>query len=239
MTIRLDVMTYQGVEVDPKKVEAVKGYPRSLTPIDIQSFQGFAKYYCQFVEGFSTICDLFTTVTKKKMMFEWSKKCEKSFQELKYRLTSAPILTLSRSGTGFVVQCDASRVGLGCVLMQDCNVISCASRELKIHEKTYPTQDIELGDVVFALKLWRHYLYGVHVDVYTDHKSLQYVFMQRELNLCKMRWLELLKVFYMSVFYHSGKTNVVADALSQLSMRSMSHIDDEKKDLVKEVQQLA
>ena len=112
-----------------------------------------------------------------------SETCEKIFQELKDRLTSALILTLPRSGEGYVVYCDASRVGLGCVLLQDGKVIAYASRHLKIHEKNYPTHDLELVVVVFALKFWRHYLYGVHVDVFTDHKCLQYVFTQRELNI--------------------------------------------------------
>ena len=144
--------------------------------------------------------------------------CEKSFQELKDRLTSAPVLTLPKSGENYTVYCDASRVGLGCVLMQAGKVIAYASRQLKVHEKNYPTHDLELAAVVFALKLWRHYLYGVHVDVFTDHKSLQYVFTQRELNLRQRRWLELLKDYDMNVHYHPGKANVVADALSRMSM---------------------
>ena len=91
-------------------------------------------------------------------------------------------------------------------------IVACASRQLKVHEKSFPTNDIELVAVVFALKIWMHYLYGVHIDVYTDHKSLQYVFTQKELNLSQRRWLELLKDYNMSVFYHPIKANVVADA---------------------------
>ena len=102
---------------------------------------------------------------------------------MKTRLTSAPVLTFPDGVDGFVVYCDASRVGLGCVLMQKGKVIAYASRQLKPHEKNYPTHDLELAAVVFTLKIWRHYLYGVHVDVFTNHKSLQYVFTQRELNL--------------------------------------------------------
>ena len=131
------------------------------------------------MDGFSTFCDLLIILTKKKVIFEWSEICEKSYQELKDQFTSAPSLTLWRRGAGYVVYCDASREDLGCVLMQDCKVIAYASRELRIHEKNYPTHDLELDDVVFALKLGIHYLYVVHVDVYTDHKILQYVFMQR------------------------------------------------------------
>ena len=101
------------------------------------------------------------------------------------------------------------------------------------------THDLELAAAVFALKIWRHYLYGVHVDVFTDHKSLQYVFSQKDLNLRQRRWLELLKNYDMSVLYHLGKANVVADALSRLSMGSVAHVEDEKKELVREVHRLA
>ncbi|WMV37258.1 hypothetical protein MTR67_030643 [Solanum verrucosum] len=106
------------------------------------------------------------------MKFQWSEACEKSFKESKKRLTTAPVLTLPEGTQGFVVYYDASRVGLGCVLMQNGKVIAYVSRHLKVNEKNYPTHDLELAAVVFALKIWRHYLYGVHVDVFTDHKSL-------------------------------------------------------------------
>ena len=134
---------------------------------------------------------------------------------MKTRLTSAPVLTLPDGVDGFVVYCDASYVGFGFVLMQKGKVITDASRQLKPHEKNYPTHDLELADVVFALKIWRHYLYCIYVDVFTDHKSLQYIFTQKELNLRQRRWLELLKDYDMSVLYHSSKANVVADAFSQ------------------------
>ena len=127
------------------------------------------------MEGFSIIATPLTTLTKKKVKFEWSETFESSFQELKQSLTSSLVLILSRSGEGYVVYYDAFRVGLGCVLMQDGKVIAYALRQLKIHKKNYPTHDFELAVVVFVLKHWRHYLYDVHVDLYTDHKSLQYV----------------------------------------------------------------
>ena len=112
---------------------------------------------------------------------------------MKDRLTSAPMLTLQKGRKGFVVHCDASRVGLGCVLMQHGKVVAYASRKFKVNERNYQTHDLELVAVVFSWKIWRHYLYGVNVDVYTDHKSLQYVFTQKYLNLRQTRWLELLK----------------------------------------------
>ena len=158
---------------------------------------------------------------------------------MKTRLTSAPTLTLPDGVDGFVVYCDASRVGLGCVLMQKGKVIAYASRQLKPYEKNYPTYNLEMAVVVFALKIWRHYLYGVHVDIFTDHKSLQYVFTQRELNLRQRRWLELLKDYDMSVLYHPGKANVVADALSRVSIVSVLHVVEGKKELAHDVHRLA
>ncbi|WMV46265.1 hypothetical protein MTR67_039650 [Solanum verrucosum] len=166
-----------------------------------------------------------TTLTQNKAKFIWSKACEKNFQELKDRLTSAPVLTLPEGTDGFVVYCDASRIGLGCVLIQNGKVIGYASRQLKIHEKNYPTHDLELEVVVFALKIWRYYLYGVHEDVFTDHKSLQYVFNQKHQNPLKRKWLEFLKYYDIGVLYHSSKMNVVANTLSRLSVGSVAHIE--------------
>ncbi|WMV33320.1 hypothetical protein MTR67_026705 [Solanum verrucosum] len=177
----------KGIEFDPKKTGAVKSWPRLLSPTDIRSFLGLTGYYRRFVEGFSCITSPLMSLTQKKAKFLWSEACEKSFQELKDRLTSAPVLTLSEGTDGFMVYYDASRVGLGCVLMWNGKVISYASRQLNVHEKNYPTHNFELAAVVFALKIWRHYLYGLHVDVFIDHKSLQYVFTQKDLNLRQRR----------------------------------------------------
>ncbi|KAH0661560.1 hypothetical protein KY284_026491 [Solanum tuberosum] len=212
------IVSSEGIEVNPKKTDAVKSWPRPLSPSDIRSFLGLAGYYRRFVEGFSSIASPLTALTQKKSKFEWSESCERSFQLLKDKLTSVLVLTLSEGTEGFVVYCDASRVGLGCVLMQHDKVIAYASRQLKVHEKNYPTHDLELAAVVFALKIWRHYLYGVHVDV---------------------RWLELLKDYDMSVLYHPRKANVVADALSRVSMGSVSHVEEEKKELARDVHRLA
>ena len=119
--------------------------------------------------------------------FRWSDDCQKSFTALKTRLTTAPVLTLPEGSNGYVIYCDEFRVGLGCVLMQRHKVIVYASRQLKVHEKNYPTHNLELEALVFALKIWRQYLYGIDVDVFTDHKSLQYVFTQKEFNLLQRR----------------------------------------------------
>lgn len=200
---------------------------------------GLASYYRRFVKGFSSISSQLTKLTQKKFKFQWFDACEKSFQELKTRVTTAPIFTLLDGTKNFVIYCDASRVGLGYVLMQRGKEIAYASRQLKTHEKNYPTHDLELAAVVFALKIWRHYLYEVHVDVFTYHKTLEYVFNQKELNLRQIRWLELLKDYDMNILYHPGKTNVIADAFSRLSMGSTTHIEEEKKELAREVHRIA
>ncbi|GJV29237.1 putative reverse transcriptase domain-containing protein [Tanacetum coccineum] len=142
-------------------------------------------------------------------------KKEAAFQTLKHKLCSAPILALPQGAENFIVYCDASHKGLGAVLMQNEKVIAYASRQLKIHEKNYTTHDLELGAVVFALKIWRHYLYGTKCTVFTDHKSLQHILDQKELNMRQRRWLELLSDYDCEIRYHPGKANVVADALSR------------------------
>ncbi|WMV33340.1 hypothetical protein MTR67_026725 [Solanum verrucosum] len=135
----------KGIEVDPKKTNAVKSWPRPLSPSNIRSFLGLAGYYRRFVEGFSTIASPLKTLSQKKAKYIWSETFEKSSQELKDILTFSPVLTLPKGTYGFVVYCDASRIGLRCVLMQNGKVIAYASRQLKIHEKNYPTHDLELA----------------------------------------------------------------------------------------------
>ncbi|GKF28912.1 putative reverse transcriptase domain-containing protein, partial [Tanacetum coccineum] len=128
---------------------------------------------------------------------------------------SAPILALPKGRKDFVVYCDASHKGLGAVLMQREKVIAYASQQLKVHEKNYTTHDLELGYMIFALKIWRHYLYGTRCTVFTDHKSLQHILDQKELNMRQRHWLELLNDYDCDIRYHPGKANVVADALSR------------------------
>ncbi|GJS53964.1 retrotransposon protein, putative, ty3-gypsy subclass [Tanacetum coccineum] len=130
-------------------------------------------------------------------------------------LTTTPKNEFPKGTDDFVVYCDASNQGFGCVLMQRNKVIAYASRQLKIHEKNYTTHDLELGAIVFALKTWRHYLYGTRSVIYTDHKSLQHIFDQKELNMRQRRWIELFSDYDCEIRYHPGKANVVADALSR------------------------
>ncbi|GKD51508.1 putative reverse transcriptase domain-containing protein [Tanacetum coccineum] len=137
------------------------------------------------------------------------------YQRFIEKLCKAPILALPEGNNDFIVYCDASLQGLGAVLMQKEKVNAYASRQLKPHEENYTTHDLELGAVVFALKIWRHYLYGTKCIVFNDHKSLQHILDQKELNKRQRRWLELLTDYDCEIRYHPGKANVVADALSQ------------------------
>ncbi|XP_071924914.1 uncharacterized protein [Coffea arabica] len=166
----------EGIAVDPAKVEAVMNWKQPESPTEVRSFLGLAGYDRRFIKDFSKIAGPMTELTKKGNMFIWTPKCESGFQELKKRLTSAPVLVLPDGGEGYAVYSDASGEGLGCVLMQNGKVIAYASRRLKSHEQNYPTHDLELVAVIFALKKWRHYLYGVTFEVYTDHKSFKYLF---------------------------------------------------------------
>ncbi|GJV44981.1 putative reverse transcriptase domain-containing protein [Tanacetum coccineum] len=209
------VIDSQGIHVDPAKIESIKYWESHKTPTEIRQFLGLAGYYRRFIEGFSKVAKLMTKLTQKKVAFEWGDKQEAAFQTLKNKLCSAPILALPQGAENFIVYCDASHKGLGAVLMQNEKVIAYASRQLKIHEKNYTTHDLELGAVVFALKIWRHYLYGTKCTVFTDHKSLQHILDQKELNMRQRRWLELLSDYDCEIRYHPGKANVVADALSR------------------------
>ncbi|KAG8498362.1 hypothetical protein CXB51_006995 [Gossypium anomalum] len=212
------VVSVSSIRVDPSKVSAIIDWrpPRNVT--EVRSFLGLAGYYRRFVKGFSMIATLMTKLLQKDVKFEWSEKCQKSFDRLKTYLTEAPVLVQPESGKEFVIYSDTSLLGLGCVLMQEGRVVAYASRQLKPHEKNYPTHDLELAAIIFALKIRRHYLFRERCHVYSDHKSLKYLMTQRDLNLRQRPWLELLKDYELVIDYHPGKANVVADALSRKSL---------------------
>ncbi|WMV33027.1 hypothetical protein MTR67_026412 [Solanum verrucosum] len=172
------VVSSEGIRVDSQKIEAVKSWPQPTTLMEVRSFLGLAGYYRRFVEGFSSISAPLTKLTQKAVKFQWSDECEKSVQELKDRLTKAPVLSLPE-GTE-----------------------------------------------------------GVHVDIFTEHKSLQYLFKQKDLNIRQRRWIELLKEYDMNILYHPGKANVVADALSRLSMGSLVHLSCAQHEVVRDVHKL-
>lgn len=230
------ILTAEGIAVDPEKVTAVANWKKPTTVTEIRSFLGLAGYYRRFIEGFSKIARPMTGLLQKDKKFEWTAACEESFCELKRRLTTAPVLVLPDIQKDFTIYCDASRQGLGCVLMQEGRVVAYASRQLKTHEQNYPTHDLELAAVVHALKIWRHYLIGNKCEIYTDHKSLKYIFTQPNLNLRQRRWLELIKDYNLEIHYHPGKANVVADALSRKAY--CHHLVTQKPELSEEMRKL-
>ena len=178
-----------------------------------------------------------TRLTQREVKFDWDDRCEEAFQELKRRLTTAPILIVPDKGQGYTLYCDASRAGLGCGLMQSGRVVAYCSRQLKNHEQNYPTHDMELAAVVFALRIWRHYLYGDQFEVYSDHKTLKYIFTQWDLNMRQRGWMEFLEDYDFTFHYHPGKANVVADALSRKSRGALASIASQEWRMLETVEQ--
>ncbi|GJS26701.1 putative reverse transcriptase domain-containing protein [Tanacetum coccineum] len=177
------VIDRNGVHVDPSKIEAIRNWATPTTPTEVRQFLRLDGYYRRFIEGFSLISKLLTKLTQKDKKYEWGKEKDEAFQLLKPKLCIAPILALPEGTEDFVVYCDASLKGYRAMLMQWEKVIAYASRQLKTYEENYTTHYLELGAVVFTLRLWRHYLYGTKYVVFTDHKSLQYILNQKELNM--------------------------------------------------------
>ena len=168
------IVSKEGIQVDLKKVVIIEWKrPRNVT--EVRSFLGFTGYYKRFVKGFSMTTAPMTRLLQKNVKFEWSEKCQASFEKFKAFLTEALVLTQPTCGKKYVIFIDASLNRLRCVLMQEGKVVAYASRQLKPHEKNYPMHDMELAAIVFALKIWRHYLYGKKCFIYTDHKSLKYL----------------------------------------------------------------
>ncbi|GJW76298.1 putative reverse transcriptase domain-containing protein [Tanacetum coccineum] len=179
------VINSNRIHVDPSKIEVVKNWKASRTLSVVRSFLGLAGYYHRFIENFYKIAKSLTILTQKCKTFDWGEEQELAFQTLKDKLCNAPVLALSDGPEDFVVYYDASGIGLG------------------------------LGAVVFAFKIWRHYLYRTKSVIYTDHKSLQHIFSQKELNMQQRRWIELFSDYDYEIRYHPDKANVVADALSR------------------------
>jgi hypothetical protein len=202
-----------GIKVYPSKISEILSWKQPTYVYKIRSFLGLAGYYKRFIEGFSKIVKPLTSLLEKGKEFKWDEACQKCFDEFKEKLTTAPVLIMPEIHKGFDVYCDASHLGLGCVLMQEGKVITYASRQMRKHEKNYHTHDLELVVVVHALKIWRHYMIGNKCKIFMDHKSLKYIFTQKELNLRQRRWFDLIKAYDLEIQYHPGKANVVADTL--------------------------
>ncbi|KAK8941019.1 hypothetical protein KSP39_PZI010072 [Platanthera zijinensis] len=230
------VVSGEGIAVDPLKISAIRDWPVMSSVAEVRSFLGLAGYYRRFVENFSRIALPLTTLTRKDQKFIWTPECARAFEDLKSRLTTAPVLTSPCGTDGYEIYSDASGSGLGCVLLQFGKVIAYGSRQLKVHERNYPVHDLELAAVIFALKLWRHYLYGVKVDIYTDHKSLKYLLDQKDLNMRQRRWMEFLGDYTFEIHYTPGKGNVVADALSRKTPVRASWLQRHDQRLIQELE---
>jgi hypothetical protein len=209
------VISNRGISVDPAKVKEIVAWSIPTTVTEIRSFLGLVGYYQRFIEGFYKIAKPMTSLLEKGREFKRDEKYQDSFDHLKKRLMSPPVLVMPDLQKGFDIYCDACGQGLGCVLMQEGQVIAYASRQWRKHGLNYPTHDLELAVVVHTLKIWRHYILGTKCQVYTDHKSLEYIFTQKDLNLRQCRWMELIKDYDLEIHYHPGKANLVTDALSQ------------------------
>lgn len=184
------VVTDRGIEVDPSSVGKIRNFLR------------LARYYRRFIVGFSKMSKPLTQLTRKSVRFNWIEKCKRSFKELKQKLVNATVLTILERSEEFVINSDASKQGIGCVLMQHDKLITYASRQLKLHEQNYHTHDLKLSVIVHALKIWKHYLYGDKCDIYTDQKSLKYIFTQKKLSMRQRRWLELVKYYDCNIHYY-------------------------------------
>eukprot|EP00253_Pinus_taeda_P014588 PITA_14588 len=209
------VITKEGIAVDPEKIKAIMDWPVPKDVADVRSFMGLAGYYRRFVEGFSRVASPITSLQKKGKSFQWTPNCQKSFEQLKHLLTTTPILCIADPNKDYVVCTDASKEGLGGVLMQEGKVIAYESRKLKEHEQRYSAYDLELAAVIHALKIWRHYLMGRKFLLLTDHHSLTNYFSQPTLNARQARWMEFLSGFDFDIKHLQGKANRVADALSR------------------------
>jgi hypothetical protein len=177
------IITKEGIAVNPNKVQSVLEWPAPKNTKEVRGLLGMVGYYRRFIEKFSKIVGPMTKLLRKNIPFICDEKCEKSFQELKDKLTTAPVLAVPEPGKDYTIYCDASKHGLGWVLMQERKVIAYGSRQLRPHELNYLTHDLELAAVLHALKSWRHFLYGSKCELFTDHKSLKYFFTQKDLNM--------------------------------------------------------
>eukprot|EP00253_Pinus_taeda_P006325 PITA_06325 len=201
------VITKEGIVVDPEKIKAIMDWLVLKDVVDVRSFMGLAGYYRRFVEGFSRVAFPITSLQKKGKTFHWTPNCQKSFEQLKHLLTTAPILRIADPDKDYVVCTDASKEGVGGVLMQEGKVVAYKSRKLKEHEQKYSAYDLELTVVIHTLKMWRHYLVGRKFLLLTDHHSLTNYFSHPTLNARQARWVDFLSGFDFEIKHLQGKEN--------------------------------
>lgn len=205
----------KGVQVDEEKVKAIREWPTPTNATEVRSFHGLASFYRRFIKDFSSIASPLNELVKKHVKFEWKEKQENAFNELKDKLTNAPCLALPNFDKSFEIECDASGIGIGAVLMQEKRPIMFFSEKLNGAQLNYPTYDKELYALVRALQVWQHYLWPKEFVIHTDHESLKHLKSQTKLNRRHAKWVEFIETFPYVIHYKKGKDNVVADALSR------------------------
>jgi hypothetical protein len=218
------VVSGQGVEVDVEKIKAIREWLPPQNVSQVRSFLGLAGFYRRFVKDFSTIAAPMNELTKKEIPFKWGDAQDKSFQALKDKLTSAPLLMLPDFGKTFEIECDASSVGIGGVLMQEGKPIAYFSEKLNGPTLNYSVYDKKLYALVRSLETWQHYLWTKEFVIHSSHESLKHLKNQLKLNHRHAKWSEFTESFPYIVKYKKGKDNVVADALSRCHIL-LSQID--------------
>jgi len=201
--------------VDKSKIEAIKSWPVRQTITQVISFLGLAGFYRRFVKYFSAIAAPLHELTKKCVVFHWGKAQESSFVTLKDKLTHAALLQLPYFGKTFEIECDASGVGIGGVLMQDGKPVAYFSVKLHGPVLNYSTYDKELYALVCSLEMWRPYLWPKEFVIHSDHESLKYLRSQNNLNRRHAKWVEFIESFPYVIKHEKGKDNIIADALSR------------------------
>jgi len=208
------VVTPQGIEVDGAKIDAIRSWPTPQTITQVRSFLGLAGFYRRFVRDFSTIAAPLHELTKKGVSFHWGPAQDQAFDTLKARLTSAPLLQLPDFGKTFELECDASGVGIGGLLMQGGKPVAYFSEKLNGPTLNYSTYDKEFYALVRSLETWQHYLWPKEFIIHSDHESLKYLRMQNKLNRRHAKWVEFIESFPYIIKHKKGKDNIIADALS-------------------------
>ena len=209
------VVSGNGIEVDEDKIKAIKEWPTPKSVTEVRSFHGLASFYRRFVKDFSTIVAPLTDVIKKNVNFHWGEEQKNAFQMLKDRLCSTSVLALPNFDKMFELECDASGIGIGAVLMQEKRPIAYFSEKLNGASLRYPTYDKELYALFRALETWQHYLWPKEFVIHTDHESLKHIKSQGKLSKRHARWIEFVESFPYVIRYKQGKENIVADALSR------------------------
>jgi hypothetical protein len=209
------VVSAKGIEMDEAKVKAIQEWPTPKSITDVRSFHGLTSFYRRFVKDFSTIASLLTEIVKKAVGFKWGEEQENAFSLLKSKLISAPLLSLPDFNKAFEIECDASGIGIGAVLMQEKRPIAYFSEKLNGATLNYPTYDKELYAIVRALETWQHYLWPREFIIHTNHQSLKHLKGQGKLSRRHAKWVEFIETFSYVIKYKQGQENVVVDALSR------------------------